>query len=85
MARERDRSAPAVARAWLTRGGRLTTPTEVADLAALVRAVRRECAAVAREPYSDAVAALAGDEPQAVGDKIADAIARLNRAPRRER
>jgi hypothetical protein len=38
------------------------------------RAERARCAALARNPYQDAVAAIAGDEPFAVGEKIAVAI-----------
>lgn len=85
MAKAKDRSPAAVALAFVERIDPGARHVRVADVAALVRAVRRECAGVAREPYRDAVGALAGDEPAHVGALIADAILALNRAPRRGR
>jgi hypothetical protein len=38
--------------------------------------VRERCAQIAGTPYGDDVRAMAGDEPRAVGQKIADAIRR---------
>jgi hypothetical protein len=38
--------------------------------------VRERCAQIAETPYGDDVRAMAGDEPRAVGQKIADAIRR---------
>jgi len=49
------------------------------DVEAIARALdaeRAKAAEIAENPYSDAVSAIAGDEPLAVGRKIAAAIRR---------
>jgi len=73
----RDRSPAAVARVWCERHGYDFDVTDTAHVAALVRAVRRECAAVAVGGRTD--------EPRWTAVEIAAAIRALNRAPRRGR
>lgn len=73
----RDRSPAAVARAFLVtqqqQGAKVGCPCAgcVETVAALVRAVRRECAEIAREA-------------QYRGNLASDAIRALNHAPKRE-
>lgn len=40
----------------------------------LVERIIEKCAIIARNPHSDKVGAIKGEEPRAVGEKIADAI-----------
>lgn len=91
--RERDRSPAAVARAFLAKKGLGDTDdwdgdwiVLCDDIAALVWAVRRECAREARAGvYRALTGAAHPTDIVAAGDAVMAAIARLNRAPRRGR
>ena len=80
----RDRSAAAVARAWCARNSRAVDALDAeGPIAALVRAVRRECARVAD---GDVEEWKPDFTEYARGRRDArDAILALNRAPRRGR
>jgi len=68
----RDRSAAAVARAWCARNSRAVDALDAeGPIAALVRAVRRECAGVV-------------SRSKGIDDAL-DNLRALNRAPRRGR
>lgn len=85
MARNRDRSPAAVARAWVTHYLPVTQHTDETcnDLATLVRAIRRECAGVALGQVKEWLPDMT-DYARGRVDAHRD-IRALNRAPRRGR
>lgn len=80
MARDRDRSPEAVARAFLIKARWVCWSEDtVRDLVPLIRAIRQECARVVRQPCTC-------DRPgcEAARHSAAVDILALNRAPKKE-